>query len=42
MCLSKYVVDFIVPRNRLLLTCGGIEINVVPSAVPYQNAALPK
>ena len=39
---GQHIVNFVVPGNRLFLAGGGIEIDVVPSAMPQQDAALPK
>ena len=39
---GKYVVNFIVTWDRLLLTGGRIEVNVVASAMSQQYAALLK
>jgi hypothetical protein len=40
--IGQYIVNFVVPRNRLFLASDRIEIDVVPSAMPQQDAALPK
>jgi hypothetical protein len=41
---SKKLLDmfFVVPGNRLFLASNRIEIDVVPSAMPQQDATLPK
>ena len=39
---SQYIVDFVVPGNRLFLARGRIEIDVMPATMPQQDAALPK
>ena len=45
ICLDvfgQHIVNFVVPGNRLFLAGGRIQIDVVPSAMPQQDAALPK
>ena len=37
---GQHIVNFIVPWNWLFLAGGRIVIDVVPSAVPQQDAAL--
>ena len=39
---GQHIVNFIVPRNWLFLAGGRIEIDVVPSAMSQQDAALLK
>jgi hypothetical protein len=37
---SEHVVDLRVARNRLFLSTGRIDIDVVPTATTMQNAAM--